>query len=357
MKRKPEYLSIYEQLRGEIAAGSYPYGTRLPSKRDLAARCGVSVITVEHACALLAEEGYIQPRQRSGCFIIYREGDSFSPAPASALPAPHRSAGPEDSFPFTVYARTMRRVLTEYGEGVLQRSDNTGCAELRQALSRYLLRSRHMEAPPEQIIIGAGAEYLYGLILRLLGRDRIYAIEDPSYAKIEQVYRADGVDVRLLPLDRDGLQSAALADTDAGVLHISPYRSFPSGVTASASKKREYLHWAAERSGIVIEDDFESEFTPSSKPEDTVFSLDRQGRVIYLNTFSRTIAPAVRVGYMVLPEALMARFRENLGFYACTVPTLSQYVLAELLDSGEFERHLNRIRRKKRKRQGSRDDL
>lgn len=348
MKRKPAYLSIYETLRGEIAAGIWVLGAKLPSKRDLAARFGVSVITVEHACVLLAEEGYIQPRERSGCFITYREGESFSPAPA-ALPIPRQESGPADAFPYTVYARTVRRVLTEYGQGVLGRSDNLGCAALRQALSRYLFRSRHMEVSPEQIVIGAGAEYLYGLILRLLGRERIYAIEDPSYAKIEQVYRADGVDVRLLPLGRDGLNSRALAQTDAGVLHISPYRSFPSGVTASAAKKREYLRWAAGREGIVIEDDFESEFTPSSKPEDTVFSLDRDGRVIYLNTFSRTIAPAVRMGYMVLPPALMERFRQQLGFYACTVPTLSQYVLAELLDSGEFERHLNRIRRKNRK--------
>ena len=346
MKRKPEYLSIYEQLRGEIAAGVYAYGARLPSKRDLAARYGVSVITVEHAYALLCEEGYVRTRERSGCFVTY----SFLPGqPVTQHSVPH-GPGPEDAFPFTVYARTMRRVLTECGEAILQRSPNPGCMELRQALSRYLVRSRHMEAPPEQIVIGAGAEYLYGLILRLLGRDRVYGIEDPSYEKIGQVYRAEGVDCRLLPLGPQGIESAALAATDAGVLHISPYRSFPSGVTASASKKREYLRWARERDGLLIEDDFESEFTPSSKPEDTVFSLDDGGRVIYLNTFSRTIAPAVRVGYMVLPPRLMNAFSEHLDFYSCTVPTFSQYVLAELLDSGEFERHLNRIRRKNRRK-------
>ena len=348
--RKPEYLRIYETLRSEIVSGVYAFGSKLPSKRDLADRHGVSVITVEHAYAMLAEEGYLQARQRSGYFVSYEETDHFAAPMGVALRSlPRRQPLQADAFPFSVYARTLRRVLTEYGEGILQKSPNTGCEELRQALSRYLARSRRMTVSPEQIVIGAGAEYLYGLILQLLGREQVYGIEDPSYEKIEKVYRADGVTCRLLPLGWDGIESAALAATDATVLHISPYRSFPSGVTASAAKKREYLRWAKRTDGVLIEDDFESEFTPSSKPEDTVFSLDEGERVIYLNTFSRTIAPSVRVGYMVLPKSLLQAFEETLGFYSCTVPTLSQYVLAELLDGGEFERHLNRIRRKNRK--------
>lgn len=349
--RKPEYLRIYEELREEIVSGLYPLGSKLPSKRDLADRFGVSVITVEHAYSMLAEEGYLQSRQRSGYFVTYEETDHFaSPAPAAGRSLPPREPLQADTFPFSVYARTLRRVLTEYGESVLQRSPNSGCEELRHAICRYLARSRRLVISPEQIIIGAGAEYLYGLILQLLGREQIYGIEDPSYEKIEQVYRADGVTCRLLPLGWDGIESSALAATDATVLHISPYRSFPSGVTASAAKKREYLRWAQRTGGVIIEDDFESEFTPSSKPEETVFSLDEGERVIYLNTFSRTVAPSVRVGYMVLPQPLLKRFDRTLDFYSCTVPTLSQYVLAELLDSGEFERHLNRIRRKNRKK-------
>jgi len=153
-----------------------------------------------------------------------------------------------------------------------------------------------------------------------------------------------------LPLGKQGIESAALWQTDAAVLHISPYRSFPSGVTASAAKKREYLRWAEQKNGTIIEDDFESEFNPSAKPTETVFSLDTEGRVVYLNTFTRTIAPSLRVGYMVLPPKLLGEFRQRLEFYSCTVPTVSQYVLASLLEEGDFERHLNRIRRKNRKK-------
>jgi len=349
-KKKPEYLKIYETLRQDMVAGLYSYGQKLPSKRVLADRFGVSVVTAEHAYDLLAEEGYLTARERSGYFVSYRETDSFAPAAEVPHPVTPPKEKAPDSFPFSVYSRAVRRVLTEYGDAVLQKSPNCGLMELRQALSRYLSRSRHMNVSPEQIIIGAGAEYLYGLILRLLGRDKIYGLEDPSYEKIREVYRTDSVQCRLLPLGKQGIESAALWQTDAAVLHISPYRSFPSGVTASAAKKREYLRWAEQKNGTIIEDDFESEFNPSAKPTETVFSLDTEGRVVYLNTFTRTIAPSLRVGYMVLPPKLLGEFRQRLEFYSCTVPTVSQYVLASLLEEGDFERHLNRIRRKNRKK-------
>lgn len=345
---EPAYLRIYETLRKDIMAGAYAYDAKLPSKRSLADRFQVSVITAEHAYALLTEEGYIQPKQRSGYFVTYRESDGFS-APEAPAPLHRHTESDTEDFPFSVYARTMRRVLTEYGEEILVKSPNLGCRELREAISGYLARARHMQVRPEQIVIGSGAEYLYGLIVQLL-EQAVYGIEDPSYEKIEQVYLANHVTCRLLPLGRDGVNSAVLESTDARVLHITPYRSFPSGVTASAAKKREYLRWAENVDGRIIEDDFESEFTLSTKPEETVYSLDKGERVIYVNTFSKTIAPSVRVGYMVLPESLLGKFEEKLGFYSCTVPAFEQYVLAEFISHGDFERHLSRIRRKKRKK-------
>lgn len=344
----PAYLRIYETVRKDIMSGAYAYGTKMPSKRTLADRFGVSVVTAEHAYALLTEEGYIQPRQRSGYFVTYRESDGFS-APEGARPLRRHGESRVEDFPFSVYARTMRRVLSEYGEEILVKSPNLGCWELREAISGYLARSRHMTVRPEQVVIGSGAEYLYGLIVQLL-EEEVYGIEDPSYEKIEQVYLASGVKCRLLPLGGDGVSSRALWETDARVLHITPYRSFPSGVTATAAKKREYLRWAEKTGGRIIEDDFESEFTLSTKPEETVFSLDGGEKVIYLNTFSKTIAPAVRVGYMVLPPPLLEKFEQKLGFYSCTVPAFEQYVLAEFISSGDFERHLSRIRRKKRRK-------
>ncbi|MBR0406795.1 MAG: PLP-dependent aminotransferase family protein [Clostridia bacterium] len=358
-QQKPAYLQLYETLRERITRGLWAYGDRLPSRRQTAREENLSVITVEHSYELLCQEGYIEARPRSGYYVIYRPADGFaevSPTlPPPAAPVRYVSEQ-ENAFPFSVLARTMRRVMTEYGETLLSKSPNTGCEVLRQAISRYLARNRGMTAAPEQIVIGSGAEYLYGLVVEMLGRNRAYAIESPSYEKIEQVYRAKGVQCDLLPLGQDGIQSTALSATSASVLHITPYRSFPSGVTASASKRREYIHWAEESDRFIVEDDFESEFSLLRKPEETVFSLSKKENVIYLNTFSRTVSPSIRVGYMVLPPRLIPLFSATVGFYSCTVPAFEQYVLSELMDNGDFERHVNRIRRMERKKGlGSRD--
>ena len=184
--------------------------------------------------------------------------------------------------------------------------------------------------------------------MQLLGADRVYAIEDPSYDKIRRVYRACGVQVEALKMGRNGVRTAELERSTATVLHVTPFNSYPSGATADASKRQAYLCWAESRGGWLIEDNYDAELTVSKKHEDTLFSLSQTGRVLYLNTFSQTIAPSIRVGYLVLPEKLLPEFDRRLGFYSCTVPVFEQYVLAELLQSGNFERHLNRVRRRRR---------
>ena len=348
---KAAYLQLYEQLRRDITGGILPRGSKLPSKRLLAEETGVSVITVEHAYAILCDEGYTESRQRSGYYVIYRERD-FSAVPGPSPSAAPRAPRPQDvrsEFPFSVLARTMRRVLTDYGESVLVKSPNHGCPELRAAISAYLARSNGISVDPRQIVIGSGAEYLYSLIVQLLGSERGFALESPSYEKIRQVYQANGVNCDLLMLGSDGILSSELERTSARVLHVTPFNSYPSGVTASVSKRHEYLRWAEQRQAFLIEDNYDSELTVSRKNEDTLFSMAKDGSVIYLNTFSRTVAPSIRVGYMVLPERLLDPFEHRLGFYSCTVPVFEQYVLAALLDSGDFERHINRVRRTRRK--------
>jgi len=243
----------------------------------------------------------------------------------------------------------MRKVLTEHGELLLEKSPNCGCIELREAIRHYLARNRGIQVDVAQIVIGSGSEYLYGLIIELLGRNRIYAIESPSYNKIEQVYQAAEIVYDPLPLTNSGIDSNALAGTKADVLHTTPYRSYPSGVTATASKRHEYIRWAGQGSRYMIEDDFESEFSVSTKPAETLFALSGSDNVIYLNTFSKSISPSLRIGYMVLPVHLVEIFHRKLGFYSCTVPTFMQYVLTELINNGDFERHINRVRRSKRK--------
>lgn len=349
-KKRPAYLQLYKQIREDIIHEIYPYNTKLPSKRNLAAETGVSTITVEHAYALLCDEGYVEARERSGFVVIFRKTDGFATSGEvlPIIPIPHNQHDYPD-FPISVLNKTMRKVLSEHGDILLDKAPNCGCIALREAIRLYLARNRGIHVSVEQIVIGSGSEYLYGLIVELLGRDLIYAIESPSYKKIEQVYQATEITYDSLPLTNTGIDSKALANTKANVLHTTPYRSYPSGVTATASKRHEYVHWAEQNHRYIIEDDFESEFSISTKPAETLFAISGHDNVIYLNTFSKTISSSIRIGYMVLPIHLVEQFEQKLGFYSCTVPTFMQYVLTELINNGDFERHINRVRRKKRK--------
>lgn len=352
-EKRPVYLQIYRQLRDDITDSVFGYGTKLPSKRMLADKLGVSTVTVEHAYELLCDEGYAQSRERSGYFVIFRPSDGFAAA-VKPLPLSRNTDIPHGypTFSVSLLSKTMRHVLTDYSDVILEKSPNMGLAEFRESIRQYLARNRGISADTEQIIVGSGAEYLYGLIVKLLGQDKTYAIESPSYEKIEQIYRSSGVKCELLPLSNDGIDGTALKSCHADVLHTTPYRSFPSGVTASASKRYEYISWSAVNSRFIIESDYDSEFSISSKPTETLFTLSDFDNVIYLNTFSKTISPSMRVAYMVLPKQLSKRFQDTLGFYSCTVPTFEQLVLTELINSGDFERHINRVRRNKRKELG-----
>lgn len=360
---EPAYIQLYRLLVKDITEGVYPFGTKLPSKRTVAEETGISLITAEHALQLLIEEGYAEGRQRSGVFVTYRGEDFLSTgvtggretgsidrySAGTISEADSTQTSKTGDFPFSVLTRTMRHVMLDKGEKILVKSPNHGCDELREELCRYLARSRGINVRPEQIIIGSGAEYLYGLIVQLLGTDRIYAIEDPSYKKILEVYQAMGAECEKLKMTAEGIATEELEKTKATILHVTPFNSFPSGATADISKKHEYLRWARKRRAVLIEDNYDSELTVSRKAEEPLFSMDPDTDVIYLNTFSRTIAPSIRIGYMILPERMAWDFNQRLGFYSCTVPTFDQYVLAELLRNGDFERHLNRVRRNRRK--------
>lgn len=348
------YLKIYGDIKEKILAGLYRYGQKLPSKRVTAADYGVSVITVEHAYELLFEEGFILAKEKSGYFVAFREGEafeergSFRREPLRPHDPSGEGAGDPEGISFNIFAKTARRVLSDYGEDIFRRPEGYGCRELREALTEYLREYRGIETGPERIVIGAGAEYLYGLIIKTFGRNRIYGIEKPSYQKIAKIYEAEGIMTDPLTLGADGIESRDLWRSGAGVLHITPYRSYPTGVTATAAKKAEYIKWSREKNALIIEDDFESEFTPSKKAEDTLFSMDREGRVVYVNTFTRTIGAFVRCAYMVIPEGLATAFGEKIGFYSSSVPVMEQLILAELINNGDFVRHINRVRRRRR---------
>ena len=348
--KNPAYLQLYKQVRDDIINQIYPYNSKLPSKRLLADELGVSTVTVEHAYALLCDEGYVESRERSGFVVIFRKTDGFATSSEyHAEHTAHNTGHTYPDFPLSVLSKTMRKVLSDRGYLLLEKSPNCGCIDLRNGIRHYLARNRGIQVDVNQIVIGSGSEYLYSLIVELLGRHRTYAIETPSYKKIEQVYKATEITYESLPLTSSGIDSKALAETKADVLHTTPYRSYPSGVTATASKRHEYIRWSEQSDRYIIEDDFESEFSVSTKPTETLFALSNSDNVIYLNTFSKTISPSLRIGYMVLPKHLVEDFEQKLGFYSCTVPTFMQYVLTELINNGDFERHINRVRRKKRK--------
>ena len=345
----PLYESLYRCIREDILAGRLRAGDRLPSKRALAANLEVSKITVEGAYDQLLAEGYIRSREKVGYFVEAVETAPRSPLPPP--PSPQQTAplidltanGPA-KFPFSVWSKLQREVMLDLGETLLAPLPNQGLWELRQAIASHLLQFRGMHVGPENILIGAGTDFLYNLLIQLLGRDKCYAVEEPGYGKIRKIYAAGGVKVISAPMDRQGVIPKALGD--AQVLHISPSHHFPTGIITPVARRQALLSWANEApERWIIEDDYDSEFRFNAHPMATMQSLDTGGRVIYMNTFSKTLAPSIRISYVVLPPMLMERFQKTLGFYSCTVASFEQYTLARFLDRGHFEKHLNRMRK------------
>ena len=236
----------------------------------------------------------------------------------------------------------MRRVLSEQGESLLQAVAHNGTVELREAIARHVYRFRGISADPEQIVVGAGTEYLYNLIVQLFGREVTYGVEDPGYSKAARVYELNGAHCLGIPVDDQG---ARLGGEDVQILHLSPNHQFPTGIVMPIARRQGLLTWAEKGEGrYLIEDDYDSEFRFTGRPIPTLQSIDRGERVIYMNTFSRSLAPSLRISYMVLPPSLLEEYRRRLGFYSCTVPALEQYTLARFLEEGHFESHVSRMR-------------
>ena len=344
----PLYEALYRCIREDILTGKLPAGIKLPSKRALAANLEVSKITVEGAYNQLLAEGYIQSREKIGYFV--EDLEQLAP-PASIYTPPAEedanlldlSSGGLARFPFSVWSKLQREVMLDLGQKLLLPLPNQGLWELRLAISRHLAQFRGMQVSPENVLIGAGTDFLYNLLIQLLGRDKRYAVEEPGYGKIRKIYAAGGVDCVSSPMDKKGVIPEALSH--AQVLHISPSHHFPTGIITPLDRRQALLQWASEGDRFIIEDDYDSEFRFNAHPMAAMYSMAPQGKVIYMNTFSRTLAPSIRISYMVLPEELMAQFQQKLGFYSCTVPSFEQYTLARFLSRGHFEKHINRMRK------------
>ena len=349
----PLYEALYRCIRADILDGTLRAGEKLPSQRALAAHLEVSKITVEGAYAQLLAEGFISSREKVGYFVEAVAQPARLEPVSDERPVPDAglvdlTGGGSTNFPFSVWSRLQRQVMLDYGERLLQPLPNQGLLSLRQAISRHLAAFRGMRVSPEHILIGAGTDFLYNLLIQLLGRDKCYAVEDPGYGKILKIYAAAGASCTLVGMDGAGPVPGELSA--AQVLHISPSHHFPTGQICPMQRRLELLSWASQGERWIIEDDYDSEFRFNARPMSTMYALDGGDRVIYMNTFSKTLAPSIRISYMVLPGELMRRFQELLGFYGCTVPSFEQYTLERFLSQGHFEKHINRMRRVYRSR-------
>lgn len=367
------YDYLYRCIRHDIAHGNILPDEKLPSKRALARNLGVSVITVEAAYAQLIAEGYVRAEERRGYFACelspvargrrrdgarlrgeagragIPEGNPMTPSSASGSAA-------TALFPYQTWARVMRRTLTEESSATLAEAAlAAGSPRLRQAIASYLREYRGMEVPAERIVIAAGSQTLYQLIVQLLGRERTFATECPGYPLLGRIYGAQNVHCASIPLSAGGIDIAALRESGASVAHVMPAHQFPTGVVMSAACRRDLLNWsrtdearafsaAGPRGRFIVEDDYDAEFRMSGRPIAPLSSVDVAGRVIYLNSFTKSLGAAFRIAYMALPEDLAVQFELNLGFYSNTVSPLEQLALARFIEQGHYERHVNRLR-------------
>ena len=444
-KSTPLYMQIYSYIKSEVLARRLKAGTKLPSKRALAAQLGISTITIEGAYGQLMAEGYIYAKAKSGYYIsplesiqqaddsaadffqhntlgdaqlfsgpekisyesgytdnmpgasgtvnmaglsnspstsgifvpsslqstntaLYNASSKISSITSTSMPSSstisskgrmsHESTAQTscatidlssnnilpESFPFSIWTKLMRHTMSENQALLLTKSPTAGIYSLRCAIAEHLLRFRGMHIQPEQIIIGAGTEYLYELIIKLIGRDKIYCLEDPGYHKLQRIYTDNGACCFSLPIDQQGMSVTALNAVRCDVIHISPSHHFPTGIITPVSRRYELLGWATSGQRYIIEDDYDTEFRLVGKPIPSLFSMDMSSKVIYMNTFSKSLTSTIRISYMVLPMPLMEEFNRRLGYLSCTVSTFEQYTLAEFINQGYFERHINRMR-------------
>lgn len=357
------YEYVYQQIRDDIVAGRIAAGEHLPSKRAFASHLGISVITIENAYSQLLAEGYICSKPRRGYYacelpdtpVLASAETEFDRDSAPAGLNAHDADGRIEQFaPLSpsaleaarLWQSALRATLTSEDEReIFSPAPAQGTARLRCAIAHHLRGTRGMNVNPDNIVIGAGAQLLDTMLVQLLGEEKIYAVEDPGYLRLTRIYQAMGCKVRHIPLDGEGVSLGGLLDAGADVLHLMPSHQYPTGLVTSIARRYALLSWAAEQSGrYLIEDDFDCEFRLAGKPIPALASIDAAQSVIYTNTFSKSLSSALRLAYMVLPDELMERFRRELGFYASSVSSVDQVALARLLESGDYERHVNRVR-------------
>lgn len=360
---KTLYEQIYEYIREEIRKGNLLQGERLPSARFLSDDLQISRTTVDMAYGQLVAEGYLVAKPKSGYFVgdvreLYNTGMTDQPAEAELLP---REKKPEwrydfsptaidmSQFPYATWKKITKNIMVDARSHMFALGEPQGDIELRRTICRYLHGSRGVNCDPEQVIVGAGNDFLLLLLEKILGRHIHVAMENPTYIRAYQIFRSFAYPISLIPMDDRGMRVDKLEESGAKLAYVMPSRQYPTGISMPIGRRMELLRWAGrEEERYLIEDDYDSEFRYKGKPLPSLQASDRLGRVIYIGTFSKAIAPAIRVSYMVLPYPLLERYRRECGFFSSTVSRIDQTILNEFISDGYFERYLNKMRKRYR---------
>ncbi len=356
---QPLYMQLYQYFREEIQTGKLPSATRLPSVRDLCRYLHVSKTTVESAYHQLLAEGYIESRERSGFYVVELESELTPPTvPHSAqvltsVPEKkqpirydfHQARIESEHFPFDLWRKITSQIFRAENQDIIHYGDRQGEPELREQLASYLRRARGVNCTPEQIVLAAGTQLIINLLCQIIGIDgRPVAMEEPGYNGVRSVFQNLGYQLRPIPLEGDGIDVGALAESDARLVYITPSHQDPTGIVMPYAKRLRLLQWASKVNGIIIEDDYDGEFRYHGKPIPSLQGLDLQGNVVYTGTFSKSLLPAIRISYMVLPPTLLAVFHERFVTYDQSVSPIHQKALAQFMKNGEWERHIRKMR-------------
>jgi GntR family transcriptional regulator / MocR family aminotransferase len=361
---EPLYLQLYQSIKNEIQTGRVEPGVKLPSKRKLALHLSISQTTVETAYEQLLAEGYVESLPRKGIYVKEINSDMFSNVKDRPIPHKIRKAEPITqnvidfnhgkialgAFPYSIWRKLSVLSLYEEESWLFLNGQRQGEVGLREELAYYLYQSRGVRCTAEQIIIGAGTQYLISMLTMIIGRDKVFSMEEPGFHRTREAIKDQGALLKPVPLDQDGINIKLLYESEAQITYVTPSHQFPKGMVMPITRRMDLLQWAKEREGFIIEDDYDGEFRYKGKPIPSLQGLDTYGRVVYLGTFSKSLIPSVRISFMVLPISLLAKYNEHFSIYKQTVSRLHQHTLEQFMKEGHWERHLNKMRTVYRKR-------
>lgn len=353
-KKEPLYEQLYRYLKEAIEKNELKSNEKLPSKRKLALHLKISQTTIESAYSQLLAEGYIKSVPKVGFFVMENLHFSKKRSSKVALKKVDKPIFKFDfktnmidveNFPYKKFAKIERDIILDQLSPSINHMDYFGIYSLREKIADILFAYRGIEALPEQIVIGSGSEHLISLLVLLLGREKLILTEEPSYIKNYLLYKDYGAKVDVCELDESGISVQALNQKNADVIHMTPSHQYPTGIITPITRRIELLQWVNQKENrFIVEDDYDSEFRFSGNPIPALKVLDQFDKVIYMNSFSKSIAPSFRVSFMVLPRVLVKRYQHHFNYFSCSVSVMTQLTLEKFIESNEFDKHLNRMK-------------